>query len=109
MDSLLFIAIIVCLGLVVVWYVVNESARAKGEKGFLAIAPDKREIEAPSYREKKRVARPGQTSDPAEAPSFTERQGGFREKADGGYKSTGPTPRFTGRPTNRPQEPETKD
>lgn len=106
MDGLLFISAIVCLGLVVVWYVVNQSAGASGEKGFLGIARDKREIEAPSYREKKRAARPSGDSLPDGEPeqAFTARTGGFREKSAEGYKATGALPRFGERAGNRPPE-----
>lgn len=109
MDTLLFISSIVCLALVVVWYVVNESAKASGEKGFLAIAPDRREIKAPSYREKKRARGSGDAvsaadDDAGSAPAFAERKGGFRDKSDAGYKATGPLPRFGERGTKRPPE-----
>lgn len=110
MDALLFIAAIICLALVVVWYVVNENAHASGEKGFLALAPDKREVKAPSYREKKRARRAAGARLSEEGPdeegalAFAERSGGFRDKTDEGYKATGPLPRFGERARKTPPE-----
>jgi hypothetical protein len=102
MDALLFLSAIICLGLVVVWYVANERASAKGEKGFLAISPDKCEVKGPSYRMKKRGS--GGGGKEREASAFAERSGGFRDKFEDGYKATGPLPRFGERPSKKPEE-----
>ncbi|HXI87490.1 MAG TPA: hypothetical protein VNH64_08525 [Parvularculaceae bacterium] len=54
MNAIVFIGVIFCLGLVVFWYVANVEARAKGEKGLLAVGEKPPELDEPAYRHKKR-------------------------------------------------------
>lgn len=61
MDTVLYLLMFVCLGLVLVWYVANEIAGADGDYGLLSVLKaeiDDAALKISRYRPKARVARP---------------------------------------------------
>lgn len=106
MDSILFIIALLCLALVVGWYVGNEATKASGAWGFLAIfSPKAAENGAagPRYQSVERRA-PGQAKPSlhekaaaaaaAEArPRFSEKGAGrFLNRDESGYRVRGRLP-----------------
>lgn len=58
MSTLLFIIVLSCLAIVLIWYVKNEDAGASGETGFLAIKTDGSRNEAGVDGEAYRIKSP---------------------------------------------------
>lgn len=116
MDGILYLLIFACLGLVAIWYVVNEARSARGGWGILAIRDSARAEEAgaegPSrFRPSDRVAPdpahaaaafatgPGASETAARASRFREKAPrGFRDRDEARFRSRGPLPRFGDKP-----------
>lgn len=101
MDTLFFILMLACLGLVLGWYVANEATGGRGGAGLLAIRDDDAADAAkPSYRNKRRLQPPARGAGAAQAtPTFAARAvDGYKEKDEPGYRETGSPPRYGEKP-----------
>lgn len=109
MDTLLYLLIFVCLGIVAAWYVGNEIFQARGGWGPLAIrdlieGQTAAAEDEPRYKFKDRVEpQPAQVAASGVADAQAPRPGarfrekgprGFRDRDEARYRSRGPLPRF---------------
>ena len=105
METLFFILMLACLGLVLFWYIGNEANGGRGGRGLLSIRDDEGSGPAkPSYKTKKRL-RPhsGGASDAQTAPAFAARAAdGYNEKDEAGYRATDSLPRYAEKPRREP-------
>jgi hypothetical protein len=115
MDSLLYLLVFACLGLVGLWYVGNEALGARGGWGFLAIRDRDEGESGESAGERRFRLRDGVVPDASGTQSALARAAaaekagaparfrekaprGFRDRDEARYRSRGPLPRFGDKP-----------